>query len=125
MPYMAVNRSSSTGPIEAELRELGSRIARIRLSRNITQARLAKEAGASLGSIRRLEAGDNTTLDTLIRVLAALDLSDRLSDALPDPDVRPVERVKFRGNERQRARSRNSAPRATVWAWGDEAGGDE
>ncbi|KLO28218.1 helix-turn-helix domain-containing protein [Mycobacterium haemophilum] len=109
-----------TTSIEDQLRDLGTRIARIRLGRNLTQASLAKEAGASVRSIKRLEAGENTSLDTLIRVLAALNLSDRLSSALPNPDVRPVERVKREGHERQRARERKTVPKATDWAWGDE-----
>jgi transcriptional regulator with XRE-family HTH domain len=94
--------------------------ARIRLSRNLTQASLAEEAGASVRSIKRLEAGENTSLDTLIRVLGALNLGDRLPNALPDPDVRPIERVKREGHERQRARQRKAVPKATDWAWGEE-----
>lgn len=117
---MALNERESTGSIEGELRELGTRIARIRLGRNLTQAGLAKEAGSSLRSIKRLEAGENTSLDTLIRVLGALNLGDRLSNALPDPDVRPIERVQRRGHERQRARDSDTVHKATDWAWGEE-----
>jgi transcriptional regulator with XRE-family HTH domain len=117
---MAPNDEGSVAWIEGELHDLGTRIARIRLARNLTQAGLAKEAGASVRSIKRLEAGENTSLDTLVRVLAALNLGDRLSRALPNPDVRPVERVKREGHERQRARARTAVPKATEWAWGDE-----
>jgi transcriptional regulator with XRE-family HTH domain len=117
---MALSKRGSTGTVEGELRELGTRIARIRLGRNLTQASLARQAGASVRSIKRLEAGENTSLDTFIRVLAALNLGDRLSSALPDPDVRPVERVKHEGHERQRARDRSTVPKATDWAWGEE-----
>lgn len=120
MPNMARNAKGSASSVEGELREIGARVARIRLGRNLTQARLAKEAGASVRSVKRLEAGENTSLDTLIRILAALNLGDRLSRALPDPDVRPVERVKHKGRERQRARDRITVPKATDWAWGDE-----
>ncbi|MCR8493419.1 helix-turn-helix domain-containing protein [Brucella anthropi] len=106
--------------VERELRDLGTRIARIRLSRNLTQASLARETGASVRSIKRLEAGENVSLDTLIRVLAALNLGDRLAAALPDPDVRPVERIRHEGHERQRARERNAVQKATEWAWGED-----
>lgn len=117
---MAPNERQSVDSIEGELRDLGARIARIRLGRNFTQAALAKEAGASVRSVKRLEAGENTSLDTLIRVLVALDLGDRLSSTLPNPDVRPIERVKHEGHERRRARERHTVPRATDWAWGEE-----
>lgn len=106
--------------VERELRDLGTRIARIRLSRNLTQASLARETGASVRSIKRLEAGENVSLDTLIRVLAALNLGDRLAAALPDPDVRPAERIRHEGHERQRARERNAVQKATDWAWGED-----
>lgn len=118
--YMASRDKKRAVTVDGELRDLGTRIARIRLSRNITQANLAEEAGASVRSIKRLEAGENTSLDTLIRVLGALNLGDRLSNALPDPDVRPIERIKREGHERQRARQHETVPKATDWAWGEE-----
>jgi transcriptional regulator with XRE-family HTH domain len=105
---------------KAAIRELGSRIGRIRLSRNLTQANLAREAGASVSSIKRLEAGENTSLDTFIRVLMALNLEDHLSGLLPNPDVRPVERIKREGHERKRARGPGATVKATEWAWGEE-----
>ena len=118
---MTLRLTSDSNSIESELREMGKRLARIRLSRNQTQASLASESGASLRSIKRLEAGENTSLDTLLRVLAALGLNDRLSNFFPDPDVRPVERIKHEGHERQRARRQTKVARATDWAWGEDA----
>ncbi len=108
--------------IEASLRALGARIARLRLSRNLTQAKVAREAGTSVSSVKRLEAGENTSLDTLFRVLGVLGLERRVLEALPDPAVRPVERVQHGGRERQRARGvTESVPKATDWAWGEES----
>ena len=113
----------SATTIDASLRALGERMARLRLGRNLTQAALARQAGTSVSSIKRLEAGANTSLDTLLRVLGVFGLEQRLLQALPDPSVRPVERVRLGGRERKRARASNdSVPRATDWAWGN---GDE
>lgn len=107
--------------IDASLLSLGERVAKLRLSRNLTQASVAREAGASVSSIKRLEAGENTSLDTLLRVLGVLGLENRLLDSLPDPDVRPVERVQHGGRERRRARAKTTTvPKATQWAWGEE-----
>ncbi|QCL92364.1 MULTISPECIES: helix-turn-helix domain-containing protein [Agrobacterium tumefaciens complex] len=118
---MIPNKKSPTGSIETTMRDLGTRLARVRLSRNLTQARLAQEAGASLPSIKRLEAGRNSSLDTLLRVLRALNLGDRILDILPNPDVRPVERVQHDGHERRRARTQTEAPKkASDWAWVEE-----
>ena len=41
--------------------ELGARLAKIRLSRNITQEALAREAGIGVRTLRRLEAGGSCT----------------------------------------------------------------
>lgn len=117
---MILNSPSGTGNTETTLRDLGARLAKVRLSRNLTQARLAQEAGTSLPSIKRLEAGRNSSLDTLIRVLRALNLGDRVLDILPNPDVRPVERVRHEGHERRRARTQTEVAKATDWAWAEE-----
>src|SRR5690606_34091082 len=89
-------------------------------SRNLTQASLARQAGTSVSSVKRMEAGGNTSLDTLLRVLGVLGLERRLLESLPDPSVRPVERVQHGGRERQRAREApGRVPKATDWAWGE------
>lgn len=106
----------------AIMHDLGARIAKIRLSRNLTQAHLAQETGASISSIKRLEIGKNVSLDTLIRVLSALGMNEHLSNMLPNPDIRPVERVSRQGHERQRARKRTSVTKASDWAWHQEEG---
>lgn len=105
--------------VDAHARDLGTRLARVRLSRNVAQADLAREAGISVSTLKRLEAGGNTSLEAFIRVLLALRLADHLSALLPDPAVRPVERVRLRGHERQRASGRRETVPASQWAWGD------
>ena len=117
---MTPNMAPKSGNVEITMRDLGMRLAKVRLSRNLTQARLAHEAGTSLPSIKRLEAGRNSSLDTLLRVMRALNLGDRILDILPNPDVRPVERVQHEGHERRRARTQTEAPKASEWAWGEE-----
>ncbi|MFN3805931.1 helix-turn-helix domain-containing protein [Asticcacaulis sp.] len=103
--------------------QLGERLARLRLSRNLTRAQLAKESGASSRTLARLEAGQGGSLDTFIRVLLALKIEPHLLGALPDPTVRPIERVKLQGRERKRARPVQSETRpASEWAWGDDEG---
>lgn len=107
-----------SSPSSAVARTLGSRIEAVRLSRNVTQADLAREAGVSLRTITRLENGEGGSLDTFLRVLAALGLADNLTALIPDPSVRPIERVRRAGAERQRARKKK-AVRSKAWVWGD------
>ena len=54
---------------EAVLSELGSRLGRARLERNLTQRELAEEAGVERKAVQRLEAGESVKLSTFIRVL--------------------------------------------------------
>ena len=80
---------------------------------------LAEQAGVSRSTLSRLADGKPISLDSFVRVMQALGLSDHLAALLPDPSVRPVERVRFDGGERQRA-GRKSAATPAQWTWGDE-----
>ncbi len=109
---------------DAILRELGSRLAAVRLSRNQTQAALAEEAGVSKRTVERLESGEVAArLSGLVRVLRALDLADRLDALAPPPTVSPVEQLKLAGRRRRRASGQRSSAQPTVrkWTWGDES----
>jgi len=96
---------------------LGQKLEKIRLSKNINQSTLATEAGVSRRTITRLENGEGITMDTFIRVMQALGIAEHLQTLLPNPAVRPVERVKLGGRERKRARMKQS-PKTVPWKWG-------
>jgi transcriptional regulator with XRE-family HTH domain len=129
-------------------RDLCAQLANIRLSRNITQRQLAEEAGISLRTVRRLENGEGASLDSFLRVLIALRLPHVLEHVLPDPSIRPMERLEGRKKLRQRARPKTSSDKSgmfgpstnpdtnpdqettpppdrssedAAWRWGDEA----
>lgn len=114
---MAASDGSGRSP-EVMAKDVGLKLERLRLSRNITQSQLALEAGISVRTLRRLEAGDNPTLDTLIRVLTALKIHDNLDLLVPDSRIRPIERVRTQGMERQRSRSGNKTKTKKKWEWG-------
>lgn len=101
---------------------LYGQLKRIRLTRNFTQAQLAKESGVALKTIRRLEEGERVSLNTFIRIMMALDLQQNLETLLPDPTIRPMERVNTGGRERMRARPVQPETGNSVWVWGDEPG---
>lgn len=106
--------------------DLCKRLERIRLTRNMTQVQLAKEAGVSPRTIGRFEKGQGVSVDTFIRVLTALGIQQNLEALLPDPAVRPVERIGLRGRERKRARPPGPSESENVtWSWGDGEGDDE
>lgn len=122
MAYKIDFSVATSDQIEAALCE---RLENIRLSRNITQIQLAKEAGVSPRTIGRLEKGQGVSVDTFIRVLTALGIQQNLEALLPDPTVRPVERVGIGGGERKRARPGLHSDEGAMWSWGDSEGDDE
>ena len=107
---------------EAVLSELGGRLAQVRLERNLTQARLAEQAGVSKRTVERLESGSVATqLSGFIRVCRVLDLVEGLDLLVPVPMPSPVEQLRLRGRKRQRASARRKANSASKkWQWGDE-----
>jgi transcriptional regulator with XRE-family HTH domain len=104
------------------LKELGERLARIRLDRNLTQAQLATQAGVSKRTVERLEAGTvGTQLSGFIRVCRALDVMERFDLLVPEPVPSPVEQLKMAGRKRQRASTAKPAkPSDKKWRWGDK-----
>lgn len=107
---------------EAVLSELGGRLARARLERNLTQARLAEQAGVSKRTVERLESGSVATqLSGFIRVCRVLDLVERFELLVPEPMASPIEQLKLRGRKRQRASvTRKAKPAPRNWQWADE-----
>lgn len=91
------------------MRDLGRRLEAIRLARNITQSQLAALSGSSESTIARLEKGRSGSMESLVRVMLALRLVSHLETLLPDPGIRPIERAKSKGRERQRARPPKNA----------------
>lgn len=108
---------------ETVLAELGGRLTRIRLERNLTQLQLAKEAGISKNTVQRLEAGAVATqLSGFIRVCRVLDVIERFDLLIPEPVPSPVAQLKMAGRKRQRASTTKPIkPSAKKWQWGNES----
>lgn len=105
---------------ETMLAELGQRLARRRIDLGLTQAQAAEEAGIGKRTLERLEAGGDTQVATLIRLLRLLDLVDELNRLAPEPGPRPMDLLKLKGKERKRASSRRSGRPEGDWQWGDK-----
>jgi transcriptional regulator with XRE-family HTH domain len=107
---------------DATLQELGRRIARLRLERDLTQRQLAEDAGVDRKGVLRLEAGDPVQIVTLVRVLRALGRLHALDSLLPEAGPSPMELLQLHGRERQRAsgRAASESSERRPWRWGDE-----
>jgi transcriptional regulator with XRE-family HTH domain len=114
-------RISGQNTDDAVMKELGERLARTRLERNISQQELATEAGVSKSTVERAERGAGANLSNLIRILRVLGLLDRLNTLVPEPLPSPIERLKLEGRRRRRAApaARADDTASTTWRWGD------
>ncbi len=88
--------------------ELGERVLRKRLNKNISQQELAKRAGLSRRSIYLMESGQPVGLKVFIIILRALKSLDELDSFLPEVDLSPLQLAKLKGKVRQRASSSRS-----------------
>ncbi|NCC05423.1 MAG: helix-turn-helix domain-containing protein [Proteobacteria bacterium] len=105
---------------EAILTELGRRFVQRRLELQFTQEMLAEQAGVSKRTVERIEAGATAQMSTLIRILRALELLDRLETLVPEAVPRPMDLVKLKGKARKRASGKRQAAQEGPWQWGDE-----
>jgi len=134
-----------TASDEFLLRELGAKLARARLEKNLTQAQLAAQAGISLRTLSRIESGSGASVvSAFIRVCRALGLAERFAAIVPNTVPSPMEQLKMQGRQRRRASGRRlktnplakypehvddgrflvaedpPAASASNWKWGDE-----
>lgn len=106
---------------DAVLSEVGSRLERHRLNRNLTQADLATEAGVSVSTVQRLERGESTQLKSWFRILRVLDLLPALDNLVPELPVSPISLADREGQARKHAYPKRQAENAGDWTWGDDA----
>ena len=104
----------------AVLEEIGQRLRRIRLTRNLTQVALAKQAGIGRRTLQKAEEGQVTTLETLVAILRGLGLLHELEHFLPEPPPSPVQLAKLQGETRQRASGKHKVNKHPKdWKWKD------
>ncbi len=115
---MDIKKSLSDNTI---LREIGERIAKHRLNRNLTQGDLSKKAGVSKRTIQRVEHGNSVQMTNMIRILRVLELVENVEILVPRPLVSPIQKLKRKGKRRKRASSvKSQAKEKSQWSWGDE-----
>jgi transcriptional regulator with XRE-family HTH domain len=84
----------------------GEQVQALRLSKNLDQITTAEKAGISEKALRNLEAGRGSTVESLLRVLKALDSLDGLELLAPKPSVSPLALLR---NSKARQRVRHSS----------------
>ena len=69
---------------------LGDQLQSLRISKNIDQRTTAEKAGISEKTLRNLEAGRGSSVESLLRVLKALDSLEGIEMLAPKPSVNPI-----------------------------------
>lgn len=106
---------------DAVLEELGKRIRERRGNEQLSQARLAENAGVGRSTVERLEKGKSVELVKLIRILRVLNMLEVLENALPEIGPRPMDLVNQNEKFRKRAAKTNIVNKVDkTWQWGDE-----
>ena len=71
--------------------------------------------------MERVEAGATTQLSTMIRIFRILELLGALDGLVPEAGARPMDLLKLKGKERQRAtRKKKKQQGEEPWKWSDE-----
>jgi transcriptional regulator with XRE-family HTH domain len=85
--------------------ELGKRLRELRLQRNLDKRATAEKAGIAEKSLRNLETGRGSSVETLLRTLKALDYLEGIEMLAPKPSVNPLALLRT-AKPRSRARHR-------------------
>ena len=106
---------------EAIQEEIGARLQRIRLDRDLTQSAMAEKSGIALRTLRAAEDGQGFHIDTLISILRALELLPRIDQFLPEPLPSPIQLARLKGHQRKRAsrKPKVEPAKTNTWTWGE------
>ena len=69
---------------------LGEQMQSLRITKNLDQRTTAEKAGISEKTLRNLEAGRGSSVESLLRVLKALDSLEGIEMLAPKPSVNPI-----------------------------------
>ena len=97
------------------LNELGSRLAKVRKQQGFTQTRLAEAAGVGVATLRRIEAGQDSQMESWLKLMKALGRIAAVDALLPENFKSPMAEAKS-ANKQSKGRVADAGFR-----WGDES----
>jgi len=93
--------------------DLGEKLKRLRLNKNLDQKTLAARAGVSVRALRNLESGAGSTIKTLMSIVRALGRESWLQTVAPIPTINPLT-LTSRASQRLRATARSTGSQKQV-----------
>lgn len=106
-------------PVSRAQRDIGAHLRRWRKLQHLSAAQVADRAGVSAPVISRLENGEGSTLETLLRVARALGVLDQLIEAL-DPMNSDIGRLRADERLPERVRPRRTRSGTDELAFGGD-----
>lgn len=89
--------------------QLGARLRELRILRSLDQRSLATRAGVSLNAIKHLESGQGARVNSLVKVLRALDRAEWLQTLAPKVSISPMQMLRQGRREPKRVRRKATA----------------
>ncbi len=103
------------------LQKIGDKMRELRLEQNLKQKELAEKSGLSMFSISQMETGHNTSVQSLVQVLKALDRLDMIEPFLKAKEIDPQALAKFiQSQQSQRKRVSRTVADTEIPTIGDE-----
>lgn len=99
------------------LKIIGKRIKEYRVYSEISQKELEEKTGISIRTLSRLEAGISIQLDSLIKILTALELDENINLLIPDQSIRPSSFLNENKTKQRVYKKKNNIKK---FKWGDE-----
>ena len=94
-------------------RRVGQKVRQLRLRQDFTQASLAEQAQVSLTTLKKIEKGDISYFDSLMRVLRVLGELDVFSPLIKEEKMSPNEYFEFVEANKKKRRKRSSGGNKT------------
>lgn len=85
------------------LNELGKRLKKARINKNITIEDLSLQSGITSRTIQNIESGKSANTKNIIAILRALRLLEHLDNFIPEQKISPVMLAEMKGKVRKRA----------------------
>lgn len=101
-------------PETTVLKELGKRLARIRKQQRMSQDQLAEEAGLGVATLRRIEAGKDSQMESWLKIMKSLKMISAIDALLPERFNSPMTEAL---SESKRTKTKSDSGSVK---WGDE-----
>lgn len=108
-----IMKFDSLTPESDILKEIGRRLAVLRKQQGFSQTRLAEEAGIGVATLRRIEGGQDSQMESWLKILKALNCISSIDALLPEQMKSPMAQVHATKKGAQKNTSRTTQ-------WGDE-----